>query len=478
MTILVKGGTVVSSTGRTAADVLVDGEQIVAVLAPGSALLGQDLAQSVDQVIDATGKYVIPGGIDAHTHMQLPFGGTEACDTFETGTIAAAWGGTTSIIDFAVQKTGERVEDGLSAWHEKARGNCAVDYGFHQIVGGVDEHSLKAMETLIDEGITSYKMFMAYPGVFYATDDQILRAMQKARELGLLTMMHAENGPAIDVLAEQLYNAGKTTPYFHGIARAWQMEEEATHRAIMLADLTEAPLYVVHVSAKQAVDQLAAARDRGQNVFGETCPQYLYLSLEEQLGATGDPTWGDFEGAKWVCSTPLRSRAEGHQDAMWQGLRTNDLQMVSTDHCPFCMKDQKELGRGDFRAIPNGIGSIEHRMDLLYQGVVTGQITLERWVELTSTTPARMFGLYGKKGVIQPGADADLVIYDPQGHTSIGVGKTHHMAMDHSAWEGYEIDGHVDVVVSRGTVLVSDGEFHGRAGHGQYLKRGLTQYLT
>ncbi|WP_232677316.1 dihydropyrimidinase [Nocardioides sp. R-C-SC26] len=477
-TLLITGGTVVSSTGRTEADVLVDGEQIVAVLAPGSTLLGSDLTASVDRVIDARGKYVIPGGIDAHTHMQLPFGGTEACDTFETGTIAAAWGGTTSIIDFAVQTQGQRVEEGLAAWHEKARGNCAVDYGFHQIIGGVDEHSLKAMETLVDEGITSYKMFMAYPGVFYATDDQILRAMQKARDLGLMTMMHAENGPAIDVLAEQLYNAGKTTPYFHGIARAWQLEEEATHRAIMLAHLTDAPLYVVHVSAKQAVEQLAAARDRGQNVFGETCPQYLYLSLEEQLGATGDPTWGEFEGAKWVCSTPLRSRAEGHQDAMWQGLRTNDLQMVSTDHCPFCMKDQKELGRGDFRAIPNGIGSIEHRMDLLYQGVVTGRLTLERWVEITSTTPARMFGLYGRKGVIAPGADADIVVYDPAGHTSIGYEKTHHMAMDHSAWEGYEIDGHVDVVVSRGAVLVDDDGFHGRAGHGQYLKRGLTQYLT
>ena len=477
-TLLVTGGTVVSATGRSEADVLVDGERIVAVLAPGSTLLGHDLAASVDTVIDATGKYVIPGGIDAHTHMELPFGGTNASDTFETGTTAAAWGGTTSIIDFAVQKTGEAVETGLAAWHDKAGGNCAVDYGFHQIIGGVDEQSLKAMETLVDEGITSYKLFMAYPGVFYSDDAQILKAMQKAAELGLMTMMHAENGPAIDVLAEQLYNQGKTTPYFHGIARAWQLEEEATHRAIMLADLTNAPLYVVHVSAKQAVAQLAAARDRGKNVFGETCPQYLYLSLEEQLGATGDPTWGDFEGAKWVCSTPLRSREEGHQDAMWQGLRTNDLQMVSTDHCPFCMKDQKELGKGDFRAIPNGIGSIEHRMDLLYQGVVTGELTLERWVELTSTTPARMFGLYGTKGVIAPGADADIVIYDPAGHTSIGYEKTHHMNMDHSAWEGYEIDGHVDVVISRGSVLVSDNTFHGRAGHGRYLKRGLTQYLS
>lgn len=469
-TTLIKGGTVVSATGRGAADVLIDGETIVGVLAPGSVLLGTDLAAGVDTVIDATGKYVIPGGIDAHTHMELPFGGTAASDTFETGTRAAAWGGTTTIIDFAVQTTGQRIEDGLAAWHEKAAGNCAIDYGFHQIVGGVDEHSLKAMEGLIDEGITSYKMFMAYPGVFYSDDGQIVRAMQKAADLGLLTMMHAENGPAIDVLAEQLVAQGKTDPYYHGIARAWQMEEEATHRAIMLANLTGAPLYVVHVSAKQAVEQLAWARDKGQNVFGETCPQYLYLSLEEQLGAPG------FEGAKWVCSTPLRSKAEGHQDHMWQSLRTNDIQMVSTDHCPFCMKGQKDLGVGDFRKIPNGIGSIEHRMDLMYQGVVAGQLTLERFVELTSTTPARMFGLYGRKGVIAPGADADVVVYDPNGHTSISV-DNHHMNMDYSAWEGYEIDGHVDTVLSRGKVVIDDNQYLGAKGDGKYLKRGLSQYL-
>ncbi|WP_243231308.1 dihydropyrimidinase [Microbacterium sp. CIAB417] len=475
-TTLITGGTVVSATGRVLADVLVDGERIVAVLAPGSQLLGSDLTASVDAVIDATGKYVIPGGIDAHTHMQLPFGGTSASDTFETGTRAAAWGGTTTIVDFAVQRTGERVQDGLAHWHELAAGNCAIDYGFHQIVGGVDAEALAALPGLIDEGITSFKMFMAYPGVFYADDAQILRAMQVAADTGLLTMMHAENGPVIDVLAEQLVEAGKTDPYFHGIARAWQAEEEATHRAIMLANLTGAPLYVVHVSAKQAVEQLATARDKGQNVFGETCPQYLYLSLEEQLGASSEQ-WGAFEGAKWVCSTPLRSRAEGHQDHMWQALRTNDLQMVSTDHCPFCMKGQKELGLGDFRAIPNGIGSVEHRMDLMYQGVVTGEITLERWVELTSTTPARMFGMYGQKGVIAPGADADIVIYDPNGHTSIGVDKTHHMNMDHSAWEGFEIDGHVDTVIARGKVVVDAGQYLGRAGDGRFVKRGLSQYL-
>jgi dihydropyrimidinase len=476
-TTLITGGTVVSATGRSQADVLIDGETIVAVLQPGSELLGTDVAASVERVIDATGKYVIPGGIDAHTHMELPFGGTAAIDTFETGTRAAAWGGTTSIIDFAVQKYGERIQDGLAAWHAKAAGNCAIDYGFHQIIGGVDEAALAAMPGLIDEGITSFKLFMAYPGVFYSDDAQVLKAMQVSRRTGLLTMMHAENGPVIDVLAAQLIEEGKTDPYFHGIARAWQMEEEATHRAIMIANLTGAPLYVVHVSAKQAVEQLAAARDKGQNVFGETCPQYLYLSLEEQLGASSEE-WGRFEGAKWVCSTPLRSRAEGHQDHMWQALRTNDLQMVSTDHCPFCMKDQKELGLGDFRAIPNGIGSIEHRMDLMYQGVVTGKITLERWVELTSTTPARMFGLYGRKGVIQPGADADIVVYDPNGHTSIGLDKTHHMNMDHSAWEGFEIDGHVDTVLSRGKVVIDGGQYLGSKGDGRFLKRGLSQYLT
>ncbi|TXK17004.1 dihydropyrimidinase [Homoserinibacter sp. GY 40078] len=476
-TTLITGGTVVSATGRAPADVLVDGETIVAVLAPGSQLLGTDLARGVDTVVDATGKYVIPGGIDAHTHMELPFGGTNASDTFETGTRAAAHGGTTTIIDFAVQTYGQKVMDGLAAWHEKAAGNCAIDYGFHQIIGGVDADSLAVMPSLVDEGITSFKLFMAYPGVFYSDDAQILKAMQVSADTGLLTMMHAENGPVIDVLAAQLAEEGKTDPYFHGIARAWEMEEEATHRAIMIARLTGAPLYVVHVSAKQAVEQLAAARDRGQNVFGETCPQYLYLSLEEQLGASSEE-WGAFEGAKWVCSTPLRARAEGHQHAMWQGLRTNDLQMVSTDHCPFCMKGQKELGLGDFRKIPNGIGSVEHRMDLMYQGVVTGEITLERWVELTSTTPARMFGLYGKKGVIQPGADADIVVYDPNGHTSIGLGKTHHMNMDHSAWEGYEIDGHVDTVISRGKVVVDDNQYLGAKGDGRFVKRGLSQYLV
>lgn len=471
MKTLIKNGTVVNATGIAQADVLIDGETIAGVLAPGSTLLGFDLESKVDTVIDATGKYVIPGGIDAHTHMEMPFGGTFASDTFETGTTAAAWGGTTTIVDFVVQYAGENVIDQFALWHEKAAGNCAIDYGFHQILSDVQDSSLVAMDELLNEGVSSFKLFMAYKGVFLSDDGQIFKAMQKASSNGSMIMMHAENGGVIDVIVQQLLAEGKTDPYFHGISRPWQAEEEATHRAIMLANLTGAPLYVVHVSAKQAVEQIAQARDLGQNVFGETCPQYLYLSLEEQLGAPG------FEGAKWVCSTPLRSRAEGHQNHMWQSLRTNDIQMVSTDHCPFCMKDQKDMGIGDFSKIPNGIGSVEHRVDLMYQGVVTGEITLPRWVELVSTTPARMFGLYGKKGVIQPGADGDVVVYDPNGHTSIGIGKTHHMNMDYSAWEGFEIDGHVDTVISRGAIVIDDNTYLGTKGHGQYVKRGLSQYL-
>ncbi len=474
-TTLIAGGTVVTATGSSPQDVLVDGERIAALLAPGSAVRRSITA---DETIDATGRYVIPGGVDGHTHMEMPFGGTEASDTFETGTRAAAWGGTTTIIDFIVQAHGQRVQDQVAVWHEKASGQCAIDYAFHQILGDVDDESLAAMSELIDEGITSFKLFMAYPGVFLSSDGQIVRTMQTAAANGGLVMMHAENGSAIDVLVGQALAAGNTAPYFHGISRPWQTEQEATHRAIMLADMTGAPLYVVHVSAKQALARIAEARDSGQNVFGETCPQYLYLSLEEQLGASG-VDWGDFEGAKWVCSTPLRSRAEGHQDELWRYIRTGDVTAVSTDHCPFCMKDQKEMGVGDFSKIPNGIGSIEHRMDLLYQGVADGRITRERWVELCCTAPARMFGLEGRKGVIAPGADADIVVYDPGGHTSIGIGegRMHHMNMDYSAWEGWEIDGHVDVVLSRGTVVKDASGYIGRKGHGQFVKRGLSSNL-
>jgi dihydropyrimidinase len=469
MTMLVKNGTLVSATGADKADVLIDGEKIVAVLSPGS-----DLAISAEsgaeRVIDATDKYVLPGGVDCHTHMELPFGGTSASDTFESGTRAAAWGGTTTIVDFAVQSHGQQVRASLDDWMGKAEGNCAIDYGFHMIIGDVNEASLKEMDILVDEGISSFKLFMAYPGVFLSDDRQILQAMQSCSSNGGLLMMHAENGIAIDLLAEQAVARGETAPVNHGLVRREELESEATHRAIKLAKVGAAPLYIVHLSASEALEEVARARDKGANVFAETCPQYLYLSLEDHLGRPG------FEGAGYVCSTPLRSKHEHHARDLWKGLRTDDLSVVSTDHCPFCMKDQKELGRDDFRAIPNGIGGVEHRMDLIYQGVVQGEISLPRWVELCSTTPARMFGLYPQKGTIQPGADADIVIYDPEASWSISV-DNHHMNMDYSAYEGFQVQGHVDTVMSRGQVIIENAAYHGKAGDGKYVKRGLTQYL-
>jgi dihydropyrimidinase len=370
-----------------------------------------------------------------------------------------------------VQKQGERVQDGLDAWHGKAEGNCAIDYAFHMIVGGVDDDSLKAMDALVDEGITSFKLFMAYPGVFYADDGQILRAMQQAANNGAMIMMHAENGIAIDVLIAQALARGETDPIHHGLTRPAELEGEATHRAIMLAKVANCPLYIVHMSASEALYAVAAARNAGANVFAETCPQYLYLNLEDHLGAPG------FAGAGYVCSTPLRSKHKPHAKDLWQGLRTNDLSVVSTDHCPFCMKEQKELGKGDFSKIPNGIGGVEHRMDLMYQGVVAGELTLERWVELCSTTPARMFGLYGRKGVIAPGADADIVVYDPGATQTLGR-EMHHMNMDYSAYEGITVNGKADTVVSRGRVIIEGNEYVGAKGHGRYLKRGLSQYLV
>ncbi|HEY3607998.1 MAG TPA: dihydropyrimidinase [Pseudonocardiaceae bacterium] len=465
MTILISGGTVLTSTGAIEADVLVDGETVAALLEPGR-------RTPADRVLDATGKYVLPGGIDAHTHMEMPFGGTHSVDTFETGTLAAAWGGTTTIIDFAVQARGTSLLSTLDKWHAKADGNCAVDYGFHMIVSDVNDTSLKEMESCIDAGVNSFKMFMAYPGVFYATDGEILLAMQQAQRTGGLVMMHAENGIAIDQLVAQAVASGRTAPVEHGLTRPPELEGEATSRAIALAKVTGAPLYIVHLSAAQALEAVAAARNTGQNVFAETCPQYLYLSIED-LARPG------FDGAKFVASPPLRPRE--HQASLWQGLRTNDLSVVSTDHCPFCFNEGgdggKQLGRGDFSKIPNGIPGVEHRMDLLHQGVVAGELSLSRWVEVASTTPARMFGLYPRKGTIQPGSDADIVIYDPTATQTLSV-DTHHMNVDYSAYEGMSITGRVATVLSRGRVVIDDGEYHGTAGHGRFLSRALSQYLN
>ncbi|MEU3894880.1 dihydropyrimidinase [Streptomyces sp. NPDC045251] len=462
---VIRGGLVVTASDEIHADVLIEDGRIAALAATGTPAAQ---AFSAERTIDASGKYVIPGGVDGHTHMEMPFGGTYAADTFETGTRAAAWGGTTTIVDFAIQSVGHSLRSGLDTWHAKAEGNCAIDYAFHMIVSDVNEKTLKEMDLLVEEGVTSFKQFMAYPGVFYSDDGQILRAMQRAAGNGGMIMMHAENGIAIDVLVEQALARGETDPRYHGEVRKALLEAEATHRAIRLAQVAGAPLYVVHVSATEAVAELTRARDEGLPVFGETCPQYLFLSTDN----LAEP---DFEGAKYVCSTPLRPKE--HQAALWRGLRTNDLQVVSTDHCPFCFTGQKELGRGDFSKIPNGMPGVENRMDLLHQAVVDGHISRRRWIEIACATPARMFGLYPKKGTIAPGADADVVVYDPHAEQVISA-ETHHMNVDYSAYEGKRITGRVETVLSRGVPVVTEREYTGRKGHGVYTPRATCQYLN
>ncbi|WP_327065396.1 dihydropyrimidinase [Kitasatospora sp. NBC_01250] len=462
---LISGGLVITAAEELTADVLIEDQRIVALASTGSEVAA---GWQADRVIDAQGRYVIPGGVDAHTHMELPFGGTKASDSFETGTRAAAWGGTTTIVDFAVQQVGGSLRAGLDSWHAKAEGNCAIDYAFHTIVSDVTDDVLKELDLLTESGeSTSFKLFMAYPGVFYSDDGRILRAMQRCAGNGGLIMMHAENGIAIDVLVAQALAAGHTDPRYHGEVRRELLEAEATHRAIKLAQVAGSPLYVVHVSAASALAELTAARDQGLPVFGETCPQYLFLSTDN----LAEP---DFEGAKYVCSTPLRPRE--HQAELWKGLRTDDLQVVSTDHCPFCFVGQKDLGRGDFSKIPNGLPGVENRMDLLHQAVVEGRISRRRWIEIACAAPARMFGLYPRKGTIAPGADADVVIYDPAATQTISAA-THHMNVDYSAYEGRQVTGRVETVLSRGTVILEDGRWLGRAGHGGFLRRGTCQYL-
>jgi dihydropyrimidinase len=459
MRTLIRAGTIVTAEASYRADVLIDGETIAAI----GADLGRD---GIDETIDARGKYVMPGAIDVHTHMELPFGGTFAKDTFETGTRAAAFGGTTTIVDFAVQSKGKSLREGLDAWHAKAEGNAVADYGFHMIMSDVTDESLREMDQLVAEGVPDFKLFTAYPGVFYSDDGAIFRAMQRTRENGGLIMMHAENGMAIDVVAAQYAADGKTDPLYHGVVRYPIFEGEATNRVIRLAEAAGVPVYIVHLSAREALDAVRAARDRGSMAFAETCPQYLFLSLDD-LG-------NGFDGAKFVCSPPLRTKE--HWPELWSGLVKDDLQVVSTDHCPFDFHGQKELGKGDFRKIPNGLPGVEDRVDLLHDGgVVGGRITRERWVELISTAPARLFGMYPQKGAVAAGSDADLVVYDPNRKRTISA-KTHHMDVDYSCYEGRQVQGAAETVLSRGTVIVRGGKFTGRKGHGRFVKRAPASY--
>lgn len=452
---LVRGGVVVSAAGAAPADVLVEGERIAAV--------GLDLAGrcEAERTIDAGGRLVVPGGVDVHTHMELEASGTVASDDFATGTAAAAWGGTTTIVDYAGHERGEPLAEGLARWHRKADGRACVDYGFHMMLSEVSEQVLADMAGLVADGVSSFKVFTAYPDRYMIDDGQVLQVLQRAAELPALVAVHAENGPAIEVLRAELLAGGHRAPIDHARSRPPALEGEATARVIVLAELAGAPLHVAHLSAAPALAAVRAARERGAAVHAETCPQYLYLS-EEDLDRPG------IEGARFVCSPPLRPAPT--QAALWQGLRLGDLEVVATDHCPFT-SEQKAAGLGDFTRIPNGLHGVEDRLTLLYEGVHRQELTVERWVEVCATAPAKLFGLYPRKGAIVPGADADLVVFDPAVERVMSAG-THHMNVDYSCYEGLVVHGRPEVVLQRGRILVDAEGFHGRPGDGRYLPRG------
>src|SRR5215213_9164438 len=453
MSLLIKNGTIVTASDFYTGDVLVEGERI--------STIGTSLDVAADQVIDATGKYVLPGGIDVHTHLDMPFGGTTSADDFESGTIAAAHGGTTTIVDFAIQYKGQTLHHAWDTWMKKADGRAVIDYGFHMIITELSDQVEQEMDALVSQGVTSFKLFMAYPGVFMLDDASIFRALLRTGQNGGTICMHAENGGVIDVLVKKALADGKTAPKYHALTRPARAEAEATHRAIALAEIAEVPVYIVHLSSAEALEMVTEARDRGLPAYAETCPQYLFLSYDNYE----EP---EFNGAKYVTSPPLRDRAK--QDQLWRGLAFNDLQCISTDHCPFCMKE-KRLGENDFSKIPNGAPGIETRMSLVYDGGVRpGRISLNRFVELTSTSPAKIFGLFPRKGTIAPGSDADIVIFDPQRTQKLGVG-TLHMKVDYNPYEGREVTGVTETVISRGHVVIDNGKFVGRPGAGSFLKR-------
>ncbi len=452
---IITNGRVVTASDTYASDVAIGNGRIVAI--------GQSLPpENASRIIDAAGKYVLPGGIDVHTHLDMPFGGTTSSDDFETGTRAAAFGGTTTLIDFAIQYKGQTLRTAFDTWMQKASAKAVCDYAFHCIITELADAQLDEMNALVREGVTSFKLFMAYPGVFMLDDGSIFKALRTTATNGGLVCMHAENGNAIDVIVQQALAEGKKAPKYHALTRPTTAEAEATSRAIALAEMAGAPVYIVHLSCNDALEKVREARDRGLPVYAETCPQYLYLSIENF-------DVPDFEGAKYVFTPPLREK--WHQEKLWNGLKTDHLQVVSTDHCPFCFKEQKELGRNDFTKIPNGGPGVEHRMSLIYSGgVAAGRFSVNRFVELVSTTPAKLFGLYPRKGTIAVGSDADLVIFDPNRKHTISA-KTHHMRVDYSMFEGIQVMGMPVTVLSRGRVVVESDKFLGRAGTGEFVKR-------
>jgi len=458
VSVLIKNGRIVTATDDYEGDIFVSGSKVD--------LIGKNLSIDADQVVDAGGKLVIPGGIDPHTHLELPFGGTVTSDTFETGTRAAAYGGTTCIIDFAVQLKGEDPLESLEKWHLKAAGKTAIDYCFHMILTDVPESRTRDMRRLADEGITSYKLFMAYPGAMLSDDGTIFRVMRQAGEDGTLACMHAENGIVMDELIKIALSEGHIEPKYHALTRPTRLEAEGVHRALAIAEVAKSPVYIVHLSSYDALQELRLAQARGVMAHAETCPQYLLLDVSA-YDAPG------FDGAKYVLTPPLREK--WNQEELWRGLRGNALHAISTDHCPFCLKEQKELGKDDFSKIPNGGPGIENRMSLIYHyGVGGGYIGLNRFVELTSTAPAKIFGLFPKKGTIAVGSDADIVIFDPEREETISYynSHTHHMNIDYNAFEGMPVKGFTETVLSRGRMIIDKGQYLGRAGDGEFVKRG------
>lgn len=456
---VIAGGTIVTASETYAADLLIENGIITTI--------GAGLHVADAERIDAAGKYVFPGGIDPHTHLDMPFGGTVTIDDFESGTIAAAFGGTTTIVDFCLTSKGEPIRKAVDTWHAKAAGKAAIDYGFHLMVGELSDEVLAQIAAMIeDEGITSFKVFMAYKNVLQADDATLFRTLLMAKEHGALVMVHAENGDVIDLLTRQTLAEGHTEPIYHALTRPQQLEGEATGRAITLTELADSQLYVVHVTCADAVAQIAEARNRGLNIYGETCQQYLVLD-QSYLAKP------DFEGAKYVWSPPLREK--WNQDALWHALKSGQLQTVGSDQCSFNFKAQKELGRGDFSKIPNGGPTIEDRLSIMYsEGVAKGRISLNKFVDLVSTTSAKLFGLYPRKGTIAVGSDADVVIFDPNVKRTLSA-KTHHMRVDYNAFEGMEVTGEPVSVLLRGEFVVRDKQFVGKPGMGNYIKRAKFQ---
>jgi dihydropyrimidinase len=455
MTVLIKGGRIVTAADDYIADVFVDGERI--------SLIGESLDVPADHVIDAAEKYVLPGCIDPHTHLDMPFGGTVTIDDVESGQTAAAFGGTTCHVDFVIQPPGSSFADALAEWRAKADGKQIIDMGYHMAVTDLKEGgTLEELASLPDQGVTSYKLFMAYKGALMVDDETLFKTMEVAAETGALVMVHAENGDAIDVLVKKALAEGHTEPHWHALTRPPETEGEATNRAIQLSRVAGCPLYVVHVSCREAVEPIQRAREAGWDVWGETCTQYFFIDysfLERP----------DFEGAKYVYTPPPRSKE--NQDVLWNAVRTDALSAISTDHCAFTWSEQKAMGRDDFSKIPNGGPGIENRLQMIHAfGVRGGRISLNRMVELLATNPAKLFGLYPRKGTIAVGSDADIVVFDPEKKVTIAAA-TQKSKTDYNLFEGTEVTGSPETVLVRGTVVVEGDELKVEPGFGQYVAR-------